>query len=192
MKKVLILLLTALLLVSSCSTIISNNKDNESGNAETLPQKGSLFTDKEVYLIDETVYLTLKISQTFPNMDIEIGSVELELYSGHSEEIVSYNKQNTIEFEGNFDVVATKYPNPGETTISSGDTREMKYELKALKEGKYTLAALINSDLGGSREITEICVVESLDKINEICSKNNENTLNRSNSNITGGSLPPI
>ena len=167
MKKSFILFL-GLLLIIGCTQ--AQNKVLQGGKP-TVPQVVELLSDKSVYLLGEDVLLNVKISS--PRMELGITGVNLELYDGFSDTIDWYDKSRTIPFDDRFEVTGDLI---WTGTISPDKSQELNYKLKTLQEGKYSIATLVNSEIGGNkemgkREIVEVCVVSDLSNADEFCAK---------------------
>lgn len=174
-KEVIIFILIVLgLVVSGC---------RESEEKVTLPQKVNLSSDKSNYTLNEEVMLNMVIS-TFAT-ELSIDQVELELFEGHSDDIIFYDISTRINLEDHFRIIEGDLGWSG--IISSDNPKKLIYKLKALKEGKYSIGAIVGSSriveiggemkkipYGGKREIIEICVVKDLSKLDEFCTKNAE------------------
>ena len=169
MKKIFYIIL-GLLLIIGCNQ--AQNKVPQGGKP-TVPQVVELSSDKSVYLLGEDVMLNVKISS--PRMELSITGVNLELYDGFSDSIEWYDKSRSVPFDGKFEVEGD-LGWTGTVTISPDKSQELSYKLKTLKEGKYSIATLVNSEIGGNkemgkREIVEVCVVSDLSKSEEFCAK---------------------
>jgi hypothetical protein len=155
MKKVLLVLM--LIVVSACA------KQTLPEGKETVSQHVELLSDKTTYLLSEDLHLQLTISS---QTQIGITAVELELYP---EEVISYEKQNQIQFEGIFERIEGPFQWTGTLTPNNPET--INYLLRTQKEGVYTIGSLIQSEYGGKRELVTVCIVSSLDRTDIICPK---------------------
>ena len=163
MKKILYIVL-GLLLVIGCTQ--AENKVPTQGGKPTVPQKVELSSDKSVYLLGGDILLNIKILSS--RMELKITGVDLELYNGFSDSIEWYDKSRSVPFDGKFELEGDL----GWTgTVSPDKSQELSYKLKTLKEGKYSIATLVNSEYGGKREIVEVCIVSDLSKADEFCAK---------------------
>ena len=137
----------------------------QQGGKPIVPQNVELSSNKQVSLVNEEIILNLKVSSS---MELNIDGFDLELYPGYKGDVY-HIKENTIDLEDNFEVIEGNIEWTG--TVDQNNPKELVLKLKALKEGKYSIATLVNTKHGGKREFADICIVDDLAKSDEFCAK---------------------